>query len=321
MGPPVVRARCPGWLGEGGSSRWLRRRHTPEQIIRKLREADRLLAYLYRHAGRDHERRGRRRSDPTAPGPRAASRTCRATLRVGDLDFDENRVSVVRTVQGVSGRIRMVDATKSSASRRTMAAPTPLMQELPEHLDAFRPGAGSGDPRLRRRTRRHPSSQLLASVRKPAATRVGLAVGARRASTFMVSAASPPPSWSPAVSIPGSAGSSRAQHSGAHYRALRARPRRRRSCRRGSVGPAARRWGAFSDGERARITDAEGTTPEMTGGKRREIPGHSPSSPFRALRSHRRSRGFESHHLHQTRYVSAYRPRQFAVTAPASGLM
>jgi hypothetical protein len=64
---------------------------------------------------------------------------------VGDLDFDENRVSVVRTVQGVSGRIRMVDATKSSASRRTMAAPTPLMQELPEHLDAFRPGAGSGD--------------------------------------------------------------------------------------------------------------------------------------------------------------------------------
>jgi hypothetical protein len=150
-----------------------RRRYTPEQIIRKLREADRLLAYLYRHAGRDHERRGRRRSDPTEPGPRASSRTCRATLRVGDLDFDENRVSVVRTVQGVSGRIRMVDATKSSASRRTMAAPTPLMQELAEHLDAFRPGAGSGDlvfvgargGILRR--------SFLARVLKPAATRVG----------------------------------------------------------------------------------------------------------------------------------------------------
>jgi integrase len=59
-------------------------------------------------------------------------------LRGSDLDFDENRVRVVRTVQEVSGRIKIVDATKSVASRRTLAAPMPLMQELAEHLDAFR---------------------------------------------------------------------------------------------------------------------------------------------------------------------------------------
>jgi hypothetical protein len=49
-----------------------RRRHTPEQIVRKLREADRLLAEgrevpeVARHVG------GSRRRPPTAGGPSTA---------------------------------------------------------------------------------------------------------------------------------------------------------------------------------------------------------------------------------------------------------
>jgi hypothetical protein len=60
----------------------------------------------------------------------------------------------------------------------------PLMQELAEHLDAFRPGAASGGlvfvgerGGVLRRT-------FLARVLKPAATRVGLAVGVRAGLDF-----------------------------------------------------------------------------------------------------------------------------------------
>ena len=105
-------------------------------------------------------------------------------LRVGDLDFDENRVRIVRTVQEVSGRIKIVDATKSSASRRTMAAPTPLMQELAEHLDAFRPDAASGDLVFVGERGGVLRRSFLARVLKPAATRVGLAVGVRAGLDF-----------------------------------------------------------------------------------------------------------------------------------------
>jgi len=64
-------------------------------------------------------------------------------LRVGDLDFDENRVRVVRTVQEVGGRTKIVDATKSVASRRTRAAPTPVMQEVAGCRSwRWRPGSG-----------------------------------------------------------------------------------------------------------------------------------------------------------------------------------
>jgi integrase len=125
-------------------------------------------------------------------------------LRVGDLDFDENRVRIVRTVQEVSGRIKIVDATKSSASRRTMAAPTPPMQELAEHLDAFRPDAASGDLVFVGERGGVLRRSFLARVLKPAATRVGLAVGVRAGLDFTASATSRPRSWSPAVSIPGS---------------------------------------------------------------------------------------------------------------------
>ena len=103
---------------------------------------------------------------------------------MGDLDFDENRVRVVRTVQEVSGRIKIVDATKSSASRRTMAAPTPLMQELAEHLDAFRPGAASGDLVFVGERGGILRRSFLARVLKPAATRVGLGVGVRAGLDF-----------------------------------------------------------------------------------------------------------------------------------------
>jgi integrase len=105
-------------------------------------------------------------------------------LRVGDLDFDENRVRIVRTVQEVSGRIKIVDATKSSASRRTMAAPTPPMQELAEHLDAFRPDAASGDLVFVGERGGVLRRSFLARVLKPAATRVGLAVGVRAGLDF-----------------------------------------------------------------------------------------------------------------------------------------
>src|SRR5947208_16617411 len=39
-----MRVRCPRCVGGGRIITMARRRHTPEQIVRKLREADRLLA-------------------------------------------------------------------------------------------------------------------------------------------------------------------------------------------------------------------------------------------------------------------------------------
>lgn len=105
-------------------------------------------------------------------------------LSVGDLDLSQNRVRVARTVQEVGGRVRIVDATKSEASRRTVAAPAALMAELARHLETFRPGADADDlvfvgerGGILRRT-------FLARVLKPAAARAGLPVGARSGLDF-----------------------------------------------------------------------------------------------------------------------------------------
>jgi len=51
-------------------------------------------------------------------------------LRVGDLDFVRRRVSIRQTVEEVSGHVRVVEATKSEAWRRTFALPAFLVDEL-----------------------------------------------------------------------------------------------------------------------------------------------------------------------------------------------
>lgn len=107
-------------------------------------------------------------------------------LRVSDLDFhkDRDRVAVARTVQEVGGRVRIADATKSEASRRTVSAPAALMEELAQHLETFRTGATPDDLVFVGERggilRRH----FLARVLKPAATRGGLPVGVRSGLDF-----------------------------------------------------------------------------------------------------------------------------------------
>ena len=105
-------------------------------------------------------------------------------LRVGDLDFDKNRVTVARTVQEVGGRVRIVDATKSEASRRTVAAPAALMEDLARHLETFRARAVPDDLIFLGERggilRRH----FLSRVLKPAAAQAGLPVGVRSGLDF-----------------------------------------------------------------------------------------------------------------------------------------
>ncbi len=66
-------------------------------------------------------------------------------LRVADVDFLRRRLSVRQTVEEVSGHVRVVEATKSEAGRRTFALPAFLVDELAAHLAAYRPGATPDD--------------------------------------------------------------------------------------------------------------------------------------------------------------------------------
>ena len=61
-------------------------------------------------------------------------------LRVKDVDFLRKRISVMQTVEEVSGRLQVIDQTKSAASRRTMTAPDFVIEALSAHLAVHRPG-------------------------------------------------------------------------------------------------------------------------------------------------------------------------------------
>ena len=66
-------------------------------------------------------------------------------LRVGDVDFLRRRLSVRQTVEEVSGRVRVVDSTKSEAGKRTFALPAFLVDELAAHVASYRLGAAADD--------------------------------------------------------------------------------------------------------------------------------------------------------------------------------
>ena len=64
-------------------------------------------------------------------------------LRIEDVDFLRRTVTVSHTISEVGGRLEDDDA-KSRASRRTIAVPRFLVDELALHLTAHRPGVGPG---------------------------------------------------------------------------------------------------------------------------------------------------------------------------------
>ena len=180
--------------------------------------------YLCRHAGRGVQRRRRVRPHPAhagaRPTPREDPRRERPTLtteqlfalvdeipkryqalvftacvlglrwseviglRIGDVDFLTRTLHVRQTVEEVSGRVRVVPATKSDASRRSLAVPPAVTDALARHVAAFRPDAvpedliflGGRGAILRR--------HFLPRVFKPAAERVGLPVGRRQGLDF-----------------------------------------------------------------------------------------------------------------------------------------
>lgn len=105
-------------------------------------------------------------------------------LRVVDVNFLGRTLSVRQTVEEVGGHVRIIDATKSNASRRSMAIPPTLVGELARHLATYRPGVGPDDlifvGARGAVLRRH----FLARILKPAAERVGLPVGRREGLDF-----------------------------------------------------------------------------------------------------------------------------------------
>ncbi|MET0727084.1 MAG: site-specific integrase [Acidimicrobiales bacterium] len=105
-------------------------------------------------------------------------------LRVVDVNFLSRTMRVRQTVEEVGGQVRIVDATKSDASRRSMAMPPTLVTELATHLTVHRPDVAAQDlifvGARGAVLRRH----LLARILKPAAERVGLPVGRREGLDF-----------------------------------------------------------------------------------------------------------------------------------------
>jgi integrase len=105
-------------------------------------------------------------------------------LRVRDIGFLTRTIDVRQTVEEVSGHVRVMPFTKTDASRRTMAMPPILVNELARHLSEHRPGATQDDlvfvgerGGLLRRS-------FLARYLKPAAQAVNLPVGAREGIDF-----------------------------------------------------------------------------------------------------------------------------------------
>lgn len=66
-------------------------------------------------------------------------------LRVRDVNGGRQRLSIVQTVEEVGGRAQVVCATKSDASRRTIALPGMVATAIAEHLAGHRPGASEDD--------------------------------------------------------------------------------------------------------------------------------------------------------------------------------
>jgi integrase len=56
-----------------------------------------------------------------------------AALRLSDIDFDQGRVLISRSLSEVDGRIE-VGTPKTSAGIRALATPLPLMRELRDHV-------------------------------------------------------------------------------------------------------------------------------------------------------------------------------------------
>jgi integrase len=105
-------------------------------------------------------------------------------LRPRDVDFLRRTISVRQTVEEVDGRVAVVEATKSDASRRTMAVAPTLLEELARHLATYRPDVEPDDLCFVGERggvlRRH----FLARVLKPALVRAGLPVGRRAGIDF-----------------------------------------------------------------------------------------------------------------------------------------
>lgn len=66
-------------------------------------------------------------------------------LRIGDVDFLRRTLTVAQTVEEVGGRVRVVDLTKTDASRRTMSVPSFLIDDLAAHIAEFRSAASNED--------------------------------------------------------------------------------------------------------------------------------------------------------------------------------
>jgi integrase len=105
-------------------------------------------------------------------------------LRPSDVDFLRRTISVRQTVEEVDGKVAVVEATKSDASRRTMAVAPTLLEELARHLATYRSQAEPDDLCFVGERggvlRRH----FLARVLKPALVRVGLPAGRRTGIDF-----------------------------------------------------------------------------------------------------------------------------------------
>ena len=60
-------------------------------------------------------------------------------LRVRDVDFMRQTVTIAQTVEELSGRLSIVPEAKTRSSLRTLAVPKFLMDELTRHLKEYRP--------------------------------------------------------------------------------------------------------------------------------------------------------------------------------------
>ena len=105
-------------------------------------------------------------------------------LRVGDVNFLTRTLSVNQTVEEVGGHVRVVEATKTEDSERSMAVPPSVIDALAQHLATFRPDAGPDDLIFIGERGGILRRSFLARVLKPALERAGLPVGRREGIDF-----------------------------------------------------------------------------------------------------------------------------------------
>ncbi len=119
-------------------------------------------------------------------------------LQVADVDFDRQTLTISRTLSEVGGHLEL-DETKSRSSRRTLAIPSFLSEELIEHLAKHRPSASPTDLVFVGRNGAPLRRTFAARHFGPAVTAAGLDPRL----TFTACATSPPRSWSMQASTPG----------------------------------------------------------------------------------------------------------------------